>query len=161
MMQYSRPSVLFLICTLLLFGASSCITYEDVDFRGLKNVSVNHINQEGASIAITVRVHNPNNYKIKITRSDLDLFLNGRNVGKAQIDQKVVLKANSTSDYSFNVEASFKNMGNLLTTVMVGGPPVMKVEGWVKAKAFGVGKKFPVEFEEKLQMPSAGGLFGG
>ena len=145
------------IFILALAFLQSCLTYEDVEFAGMDNVSVNHINMDGASVAVTVKVKNPNNYKIKITKSDLDLYLGDRKVGKAKIDRRIVLKGNSSDSHTFNIDASFGEMGSAfggLFQVLASGSANVKVDGWVKAKAFGIGKKFPVEFSDNVKLPS-------
>jgi len=152
---------MLLLCSVLVLF-TGCIEYKEVEVLGLEDVSIGNIDTKGAQIEISVRVSNPNNYKIKITDSDLDLFLSGKKVGKATIGERIIIPKNSNEVHTFNIDATFKEMGGALGALITFGTKSsldLKVSGFIKAKAFGVGKKFPVDFEDNVSMPKGG--FGG
>ena len=63
-----------MLVAFLATSLTSCLTYEEVEFVGVKNVDVESFSMKEAVIKVTVQVKNPNKYKIKITNSDLDLY---------------------------------------------------------------------------------------
>lgn len=143
----------FLSITLVLLHLSSCQTYREVEMLGVEGYEVESFDTSGAVIKISVRVKNPNGYKIKITNSDLDLSLNGRSAGKAEIDKKIVLPKRSDMVHTFKVKANFKQLAGGFTSligIMTSGKAKVKVEGWVKAKALGIGRKVDVDFNESV-----------
>ena len=75
-----KYSTLFLVLCLLL---PSCITYKEVEFKGVENVGVGKIKNNTIPISLGVRISNPNNFNIKIKKSYFDVYLEGQHLGKS------------------------------------------------------------------------------
>lgn len=140
----------------LLFVLTSCLTYKDVEFDGIEDVSVDKFGKDGIELTLKARVKNPNNYAINIADTDLTLSLNGKELGEAVLMDNVRLKKKSDEVQSVRVKAKFdKGSGGILgviMSVMTGGQAKISVKGEVKAKAFMVAKKVPVEFTENIKL---------
>jgi LEA14-like dessication related protein len=107
----------------------------------------------GIEAIVSMKVKNPNNYKITIVNSDLDLFINGSKMGKAIIKDKIVLKKQQTEVYTFVVGAKPSGgiLGSLLSIAFSKNVRV-GVKGKVKARAFMVSKSFPVDVEQNVSL---------
>jgi len=105
---------------------------------------------------VAMQINNPNNYKISIVNSDLDLYLNETNLGKAEIDNKVVLPPNSNEIQHAFISTSLKNVASnslpILLTLMNKKSFPIHVKGNIKAKAKGLSKSFPVDFKENANL---------
>ena len=104
-----------------------------------------------------MKVNNPNNYNIKIKKSSLDVFINGSKVGKTKIKNNVVLKKNYQDVYSVYLMVSEKDLkGSALASIrsLVTGSMKIRLKGDVKTKVYGVGKKFPIDIEEPVNLRS-------
>lgn len=152
-MPRNFPAIAAFFAMLLMMTA--CVSYEEVEIVSIDDVEIVSFSTEKIVVKITATVHNPNNYKIKIVNSDLDLFLNARNMGKATIDDKIVLPKKSKDQHIFTVTSDLKKAGGLIggiLTMGLGGGAELRVKGTIKAKAFGIGKKFPVDLKERVSM---------
>lgn len=146
----------FLFFSLLTIFLSSCVDYKDVEIVGIKDIKVEKIDQSGVKATISLQVKNPNNYKISVVGSDLDLYVNGNKLGKAELKDKIKLKKNSNDVHVFRVESNFKDAGMALLpsllTAITKGSVQLKIKGTIKGKAFLVCKKIPVEFSENVRL---------
>ena len=161
-MQYRlfRIPAFLMIAVFFAVSLSSCLTYEEVEFVGVKDVDVESFSMKEAVVKVTVQVKNPNKYKIKITNSDLDLFLNGNDLGKAVIQEKIILEKQSNDSHTFTVKTNIGKAAGALGGLLlgIGRAPELHVKGTIKAKAFGIGKNFPVDVKERVSMPSGMGF---
>lgn len=142
--------------SLLAVFFTSCVDYTDVEIIGLKGLQLEKINQSGIKAKVSLQIKNPNNYNISIVNSDLDLYVNGNKLGKAELKNKIILKKNSNEINQFIVESNFTNAGmavlpSLLSAITKKNIP-LKIVGTIKGKAFWVTKKIPVEFSENVPL---------
>lgn len=149
-----RPII---IISAILFAFSSCASYEEVKFTGLKNFGIAGKDKDGLKLNLVVGIDNPNNVKIKVKKADLDLKFNGRTLGNLDLDKKVVIPKNSngTVDLLVNVQTQELlkgGLGGLLTTVLSQKAEI-GVEGEIKVKAFIFTRKIPVSFTEQVKIP--------
>ncbi len=109
-------------------------------------------------VEVTVEVDNPNNYNIWLKKGDFDIIMGKQKMGKIKTIGKVVLKKNQRGEYTIKGEATIDPTGALFGMLMNGGSnkPVT-VKGTIKAGVFIFGKKFDIEFDDR--MPSMN-MFG-
>lgn len=152
MKKGSILSVLALLSLLL----TSCFTYEDVDVKGIEDVKVKNFSKSGIEVDIAVHLVNPNNYKITVTGSDLDVFIGGKSMGKARIKNRVVLPKKSDKVQHITVVADFKDMASVglpgLLSIFSGGSLQLGIKGDIKGKAMMITRKFPVDFTERVSL---------
>ena len=94
----------FLALSLWLVSCS----YQEVKVIGIEGVKVKNVSAKGIELEATIQISNPNNYKISIVGSDLDLFIKNKKVGKAKITKKVVIHKNSNETHLLTIKSSFK-----------------------------------------------------
>lgn len=151
-MTLSLKYFLIGLTSLLLF--TSCIDYEDVKFEGIEDYSFDKVNTSEVQMTFKMKVKNPNKYNIKVKKSNFDLFLNGDKLGTTRMMQDIKLKKNSTEVHSLIFESDlasmskgfFANLGTLF-----GGTSKLRIKGEIKAKAYGVGKRFKVDFTHDIK----------
>lgn len=146
-----------LITLFSIFFLTSCFDYEDVEFKGVKNFGVENRSDGNITVRIDLKVNNPNNYNIKIKKSSLDIFVNGAKIGKTKMKNNIVLKKNQQDEYPLYLTLSEKELkGSALSTIgsFLKGSMKVRIKGDIKAKVYGVGKKFPIDIEEPVNLRS-------
>ena len=146
-----------LVILFSVFFLTSCFDYEDVEFKGVQNIGLDDRSGGTITVRIDMKVNNPNSYNIKINKSSLDVFVNGSKVGKTKMKNNIVLKKNHQDVYSLYLTLSEKELkrsalssiGSLLT-----GRMKVRIKGEIKAKVYGIGKKFPIDVEEPVNLGS-------
>jgi LEA14-like dessication related protein len=149
--------LLFVMAGVLMFP--SCALYKEVEVQEILEVKVIEFDQDGADCEIFMTVKNPNGYKIQLTESEVDMFFEGKFLGKVELLEKIVLPKNSVSTVQMKCLADYESlqsvMGNFIT-ILFKSEYVMEGKGFVRGKALLVSKKFPVEFREKVTRKDMG-----
>ncbi len=134
----------------------SCNAYKEVEMIRVGDYSVGNMTNEKVAINLNMEVNNPNSYNIRIKKSTLDLYLEGKKVGETQMTNDIVLKKKTQAVYPFTIEANYKDIaGAAMKSVssLFGKKEVtLGIKGRVKAKALGIGKKFDLDVQEKISM---------
>ena len=142
---------LFIVSTFI----TGCFSYEEVEMLGVENVEMVNLSDKEVEVEVTVKLKNPNNYKISIVGSDLDMYLNGTAMGKATLKNNVVIPKNSNQSHKIRISADPKAlMSNPLGAIMglLGKPLEVGVKGKVKVKAKFITKKFDIDVKERVKM---------
>lgn len=145
-------SVVVLMVTLF-----SCSAYKEVELVRVGDYSVGQVSGDYMDIFVNLEVNNPNNYNIKIKKTTLDLFVDGKKVGEAPMKEDLLLKKKTQDNYQFTIRADYKQLSKKLFSNLgaLFGKKTIKlgIKGQVKAKAMGVvGKKFDLDVEEEVNI---------
>lgn len=148
-----------LIVVVLSTMITSC-AYKDVEVIKVESVNIDEFNTGNVQITASLVLDNPNNFKIKIKKSELDLYVNGEPVGTASLQKKIILAKNTKMAHDFIIDSSIKDLGgglvsSVISVISSGGIKV-GVKGDVKASAFLITAKIPVDVEENI---NTAGLF--
>ncbi|HKK40543.1 MAG TPA: LEA type 2 family protein [Cryomorphaceae bacterium] len=144
------------LSALLLAAVSltSC-SYEDVEVENITGVKIQKLDKEGISFTANLQVTNPNGYKIHITSTDADLFLDGRKAGKAKLENNIVIPANFNDVIEAKVRTDFEGGSLKLIPIILGAAVSKKVnlqaKGTLKARSFIIGQKFDFDYTHEAK----------
>ncbi len=145
-----------LVLIVISFTLTSCFKYEDVVMKEVTNVSVNSFSANNIEIKVDMRIINPNNYKISIVDSDLELFVKNKKVGTSKIKDKIELPKNSDQTHQIVVVTNVGDMiGSaipVILSVLFDESVDLQVKGEIKARAKSLSKSFPVDFKERVRL---------
>lgn len=121
----------------LLFIMTGCI--ENPQFKGVSNVKIDNVNTEKLSFNVDVSAYNPNGYKLKVRKSNFDLYLNDQYVGQAFLLNKYVMKKRTTTLDNVPVEILLeRGVMMKLMKIAMGGTVKLRLDGVLKATAMGI-----------------------
>ena len=133
---------------------TSC-NYENVYVEDITNVKIHKLDKDGISFTANLKVSNPNAYKIKITSTDADLFLDGRKAGKAKLENNIVIPANFNDVIEAKVRTDFEGGSLQLIPIILGAALSKSVniqaKGTIKAKSFIIGQKFDFDYTHEAK----------
>ncbi len=142
---------ILLLCTLV-----SCVNYEAIEIKDVKEVSIKQANTNEVVVSAKVQIANPNAFAIDVQESAFDIFVKDKLVGSGSMDKSFKLKKNSEDYHAVQFESSFEDLNkDVLMSLMSaalfnsGGVP-FKLKGYVKGKAFFITKKVELEYEDKV-----------
>lgn len=69
---------------------SSC-TYKDVEIVKVENIKLGKIKTDFVSFNANIHIKNPNNYKIKVSKYDLDIKVNNQNFKMLEPDANILI----------------------------------------------------------------------
>jgi LEA14-like dessication related protein len=143
-----------LLPLLLALLLSSCLGYKEVVLQDVWNIEVRTLNAKGLELRVEAVIENPNGYRIRAMDPDVDLYLNGKLVGKGKLDSTLVLERRSTATYSIPLRAELSG-GSLMMVLLSGalsGNLELTAKGTVVGKAGLIRKRFPFELTETLDL---------
>ena len=153
-----KPTFMYkhLLALLTLLLLAGCMSYSAVELVGVQDAQVTRFDATGLSATVTVQVHNPNNYRIKVMDPDMDLYVNDVALGKATLDSTIMLEASSTQAYTIPLHATLANgqagLLPLLMSTALSGSLKLGVKGTVVGKAGLLRKRFPFEVEQRIDL---------
>ena len=148
------------IVILSVFTLTSCFDYEDVEFKGMEGFNIEERNENNLTVRLDMKVDNPNDYNITVKKSTLDIYLNGKYVGKTKMQNPIKLKKRKEGIYPVYLKTNGSDLMKVgLGSLggLMGGNLKVRLKGDVKAKAYGIGKTFPIDVEEPVSLK---GIFG-
>jgi len=147
---------IYICLIILLFSFSGCLEYKEIKVVDVSGVGIKNISLKGIEVEVAMQIKNPNKYNISIVDSDLTLFADGKKVGIARVKEKITLPKKSNKIHRFTIETSVldivSNALPLLMNLMTQDNIEVGIKGDIKAKAKGVGKRFPVDFKERVKI---------
>ncbi len=135
---------------------TSCWSYEEVSLQRIVSMEIKNFTLKGIEVAVEMEINNPNNYKITLLDADVNLIINQKDLGKANVQNKVVLAKRSIEKYIVHIKKDFDNMNALMSlgsSYLSGGAQnfVINAKGNIKAKAFMISKRFDVDVTERVR----------
>ncbi len=102
-------------------------------------------------IEVTVDVDNPNNYSIWLKKGNFDIYMGKEKVGKVKSVGVVTLKKNKRDSYTIKGEATLDPGSSIMGMILNGGGGKrVTIKGTMRGGVFIIGKKFDIEFDDKL-----------
>ncbi|MDP4827216.1 MAG: LEA type 2 family protein [Flavobacteriales bacterium] len=148
----SRVALLFLVMSTMV----SCKFYKDVEVLDVEDVNITKFNKDLVEAEITLRIKNPNWYAVTLTQSDIDVFVNQKEMGKVMLTEKVKLPSKSVNSRKLVLRGNYKDikgsfLDNLLS-LLFANKADFQAKGFVTGKALLVKRKVPVDFSESIDL---------
>lgn len=125
------------------------------------NFNVQKISGSTATVTTTLTVSNPSNVDVNIDGYNLNIFLNGNQVTNLTSNNRVLVKANNSSDIplviSFDYSNVFKQVLSLsFLSSFLNGSANMQLTGTISLSINGVAiKNLNVDYTEPINLGSA------
>jgi LEA14-like dessication related protein len=151
-----KKIISFLFLVTLTFFVTSCKELQPVEIVGIESAKIITMDARGIEVELMMKLKNPNSMGFTVTGGDLDVQLGKINMGKAHLKGKVKVPANSEKSHTFRIVSSASDLlsgglSSLLSIATKGNADVI-VKGFIKVRAFGISKKFPVDEKSKVPM---------
>jgi len=136
-MRLALINKIFIAITLIAL-LSGC-KIKEIEVGEMQGMRIGEIKKDHVSLEFMIPIKNPNNFKFKISKVDLNIALNNSELGKVKKIKKIVVKANSDDTHELYVEIEYKKLLSG-TVALIGGflrkKADIKLNGYVKVKAF-------------------------
>ena len=143
----------------LIFLSASCSILPP-KVTNIGNAKVNSANKDKMEVGIDLGINNPSSFNYKLKSCNLQATVNGKPAGQVNIrGNKIVFKKKTTANYPIYMQINPADQLNSLNDVMdllkgANKGVELKLEGILHIKAFLFGKKIPINFTQKVKLPS-------
>ena len=138
-----------------IFIFTSC-KFKEVTVGDVQNIAISEMTDKYVAVDLFIPINNPNNFGFKVSKINLDVSLNGVDLGKAYKISKVKVPSNSNDTYKFTIKVKLKSVANgsmAFLGAMLSNKAKLKLNGYIKAKAFVVGsKKIDVNMNKSVKL---------
>jgi len=150
-----KKSFNFAIIAMIMLSLSACKIFKKPSVDKIRDLQVVSINPDKSVVNVSLIVRNPNCYKLKVNKLNIELLNKDRGkVGTASLAKEVIIPKNSSVNLDFRVELDtrpvVKMVSSLDQTVQ------FYIIGKGHGKALGLGKNFsfdePYELDLKDQL---------
>ena len=150
-----RTALLYFVMLTAATGLFSCATTKPIEFRTIRNITVDMDNTGQPLLRGEAVLYNPNKLRMKLKEVRLQITLDGKK--SASVDQKPNQVIPAVSEFPVFVEAhlSLNEQGGLMNTMLdfFGGKRYQVLyTGFVRVRVHGVRIKIPVEFKNELRL---------
>ncbi len=145
-MKFLCPLLSFLFLVILFF-MTSCRTPRDLEFREFNNISLENIAAAGASLKVNLVYYNPNNFRLELNRTDLDIFVDNSYLGHSSQDIQVAIPKRDIFTVPIVVNLDTKNLLKNGMISLFKKEVTIRVVGKVKVGKAGVMKSFNVDYQ--------------
>ena len=136
----------WILIVVLGISLVSC-TFHEPEFRGEEKFKLDKIDGQKITFTANAKVYNGNWFAVKVKPSTLDLYADGKYMGKIYLDKKVKLKAKRETDLEAILHAELEK-GSMMKMMglMTKNEVSVRLAGKIKGGVFIFSKKF--EFDE-------------
>lgn len=155
---FKRLPALSAVFVLMLFF-SSCKVYQDVEIKEVSKVEFKEFKSTQMLLDVYMVLDNPNWYKITLTDSQIDVFLEGKKMGTLVLTQPIVIPKKSSSTQVITVKSDMKDLDGILGnvfTLMFKDEFEVSGKGNVTGKGFVITKKVDVNFKQTIPREDLG-----
>ena len=139
---------------LIILTASSCRAPKDFVFQNVEHFSLGKAGLQQTQLSMDVKLYNTNNYRMKLKKADLDVYLNGSHLGKMNVTKKYTVPRMDTFSLPVVINVDMNNALPNALALFMNSEVTVKLAGNVKAGRHGVFVHIPVNYEGKQDIRS-------
>lgn len=142
--------------TLLFLSVfSACRPPRELVYRDVQHFSVRQAAQNKTLLSMDIRLYNPNPYAMKLKSADVDVFVNGSNLGKLTTSGQPGIIARDTFSLPVTLEVDLRKVLPNVLQLFVNSEVDIKLNGRIKAGRHGVYVNIPVTYEGRQDIMDA------
>lgn len=140
----------FIFLSVLFFV--SCYDFKEVSVQGIQGFKIKKIDKKEMLSEVVVKLKNPNSFGFTVYSGKADVKVGSIPLGKATLEKKVHIPANSSGTYTLTLKTSFEkiNFQDVISNFSFSSINKIKVSGYVKAGKFIFRKKINTEYESNI-----------
>ena len=127
----------------------SCSSPKALEYISYSNFTVEKLGFDYSTVNLDLKYFNPNNFRMQLRNTNLDVFVNGKLFGHSSTDTLIQIPKRDTFTmpikFNVNMQSVYQNALNTL----LGKEVLIKVTGKVKVGKANVFMYFPVNYESK------------
>ncbi len=142
-----RFSIIFLI--VIMMSLSACKLFKQPTLEKVHDVKINKFGVDEIEIALSISIHNPNCYQLKIDKLDVELLNKHRQkIGMATLQNKVTIPKRRSNALDFTVTLQTRPTAKMVSAS--NQSVYFYISGKGHGKVLGFGKTF--DFEEPYEL---------
>ncbi|MEO8823947.1 MAG: LEA type 2 family protein [Ginsengibacter sp.] len=139
----------FIILVLLSSVFVSCTSPKALEYRNYQNFSIEKLGYSNSTIRLDLNYFNPNNFRMQLRNTDLDIFINGKLFGHSTTDTLIQIPKKDTFSLPVKFDVNMQSLYQNALNTLLGKEVTVKVAGKIKIGKANVFMYFPINYESK------------
>lgn len=127
----------------------SCSAPKALEYRSYNNLSIEKFGFDYSTVNLDLKYYNPNNFRMQLRNTNLDIFINGKLFGHSSTDTLIQIPKRDTFTLPIKFDVNMQNIYQNALNTLLGKQVLIKVTGKVKVGKANVFMYFPVNYESK------------
>lgn len=142
-----KKNLLYL--SFVVFAFLSCSAPKPLEYMSYNNFKIDKLGFDYSTIKLNLTYYNPNNFRMQLRNTDLDVFINGKLFGHSATDTLIQIPKKDTFSLPVSFNVNMQNVYQNALNTLLGKEVLIKVTGKVKVGKANVFMYFPVNYESK------------
>jgi len=140
---YTLPVIFLFILT------TSCQSPKELVYRDFKNLNIEKLGFGATTLKLDLIYYNPNNFKLQLKYTDLDIFIDNNYLGHSSQDYQITIPRLAEFTLPLQIDVAMESLLKNAMLSFLGKEVTVKITGKVKLGKANVYKTFPVNYEAK------------
>lgn len=141
-----RNAVLVLV---VMFAFMSCAAPKALEYKDYHNFSIETLGFNNSTVKLELEYYNPNNFRMQLRKTDLDIFINGKLFGHSSTDTLIQIPRRDTFSLPVKFDVNMQSVYQNALNTLFGKEVMLKVSGKIKVGKANVFMYLPVNYESK------------
>ncbi len=125
---------------------TGCRSPKDLEFRSIKNVSVENLGFNSSTLKAELVYYNPNNFSLELNRTDLAIYVDSSLLGHSTQDFQLKIPKRDEFTFPLKIDLDMKNLLKNGIAVLFNKEVKLRLLGKVRVGKAQVFKTFPVDY---------------
>ena len=135
--------------------ACSCSHPKDLVYKDIHSFKLGQAGMQQSALKMDIRMFNPNGYCMKLKDADVDVFINGKLLGKMEVNGSCAVPRLDTFLMPVILNVDMKNVLPNTWQLFMNSEVEIKLAGTIKAGRHGLFIKVPLDYEGKQDIRSS------
>ena len=133
----------------MLIAFMSCRSPKALEYRTYENFSVERLGFSNSTVKLNLVYFNPNNFRMQLRNTDLDIFINSKLFGHSTTDTLIDIPKKDTFSLPVKFDVNMQSLYQNALNTLLGKEVIVRVTGKVKIGKANVFMYFPINYESK------------
>lgn len=127
----------------------SCSSPKALEYRDYHDFSIEKLGYSNSTIKLNLIYFNPNNFRMQLRNTDLDIFINGKLFGHSSTDTLIQIPKKDTFSLPVKFDVDMQSLYQNALNTLLGKQVTVRVAGKIKIGKANVFMYFPINYESK------------
>lgn len=127
----------------------SCSSPKALEYKTYHNFSIQNLGFNSSTIKLDLEYYNPNNFRLQLRNSDLDIFIDGNLLGHSSFDTLITIPRRNTFILPIKFYVDMQNIYKNAWSTLTGKEVLVRLTGRLKIGKANVFMSLPVNYESK------------
>ena len=145
----------FYLCILITVGLTACSSFENIKIGDIKQYEIQKFEDNELKVRLVIPVENPTIFPFKIESADLRTTINGRYIGKLELDTVIKVESKKNKDYQVPVNIKISNIlvtAFVMMNIKEDSEIKLKLEGIATGKSLFIRKEYIIDEEFSIKL---------